>query len=143
MTDGSWKKGQAGINEPEATLPEGATDFGPFKEPENEQTEIEIQRCKTCGGSLIPHSLSPKPSWANIMRSNHRPHWYTRCRAKKKLEYFLYIRYHCVKQVAANDKVQRTIYPCVSKSLPIAKASQRHPDKLQFVICLNRFQEVP
>ncbi len=75
----SWKKGQAGINEPEATLAKGATDFGPFEEPKNEQTEIEIQRCKTCGGSLIPHSLSPKPSWANIMHSNYRPHWYTRC----------------------------------------------------------------
>ena len=64
----------------EAKLPAGATDFGPFEESADEsQTEIEIQLCKTCGCSLIPHSQSPRRSWATIMDSHYRPHWYTRC----------------------------------------------------------------
>ena len=63
----------------EANLPAGATDFGPFEESADEsQTESEIQLCKTCGCSLIPHSQSPRHSWATIMNPKHRPRWYSR-----------------------------------------------------------------
>jgi hypothetical protein len=62
-------------------LADGATDFGPFEEPVDLQTELQPgvtvnQLCKICGCSLIPHSESPKPSWSQVMDSNFRPKWY-------------------------------------------------------------------
>ena len=54
-------------------------EFGSLEDSTADQAGCSVERlCKVCGCSLIPHSMTPKPSWASIMNSKHRPSWYQR-----------------------------------------------------------------
>lgn len=67
----------------DAPLSEEATEFGPFEDGPSDDSSADQEPgpsaeplCQVCGGSLIPHSEIPKPGWACVMHSRHRPSWY-------------------------------------------------------------------
>ncbi len=65
----------------DAPLSDRATEFefGPLEDSSVDQAGCSSERlCKVCGCLLIPHSMTPKPSWASVMNSKHRPSWYPR-----------------------------------------------------------------
>ncbi len=64
----------------EVPLPPNAMEFGPFDDSTAVSGEDQNKHgcCPQCGGPLIPHRIQPQPSWAQVMDSAHRPHWYLR-----------------------------------------------------------------
>jgi hypothetical protein len=74
---------------------------------------------KVCGCSLIPHSMTEKPSWSRLMASRHRMAGINFTDETSGLQVATKAWQPHLKsitmelhRVASSDKVQRTIYPC-------------------------------
>ena len=49
--------------------------FGPFDDAQSGD-EQPCKACSQCGGEMILQRAADRPSWRDVMASNHRPWWY-------------------------------------------------------------------
>ena len=75
------------LEEAGAQVGEDALEFGPFDaESDVDASKASRPDCPHCGVPMIPQGGRDKPSWAEVMHSEHRPAWYRPVPRRSKLE---------------------------------------------------------